>query len=411
MKLSRSTWLLVLLNAAWLAVASWYIVRHFDGARAEPQVVVVTNYVPVFKASRPATPAPVPVTVITNIVAATNDFRWAQLESEDYRDYITRLRAIGCPEQTIRDLVIADVDKMFAPKVQAASVGPREVKYWQPVEQEMWDGTAAQAALRQQRAVDYEKREVIRQLLGVDLIGERLRVQGQADYHGQRLGFLPEEKRAQVRSVLDQFADKERELMEEQIDNGDGFLATGDLARIRQQKEAALGPLLTPEERAQYDLWFSDSASAVRQSVFGMNATEEEFLKLYQLQKDLDAQGGADNPKALEQFQLAAQKALGPERHAEWTRAQDPNYRELAQVAARFKLPAATAAELHSYWEPIEAERARVDADPNLNATQRDAAYRAIAAETQKIFKEALGERAFRYYSRRTANPWTSAGP
>ena len=409
MKLSRSTLLLVLLNAVWLAVASWYIVRHFDGARVEPRVQVVTNYVPVFKASRPATPAP--VTVITNIVAATNEFRWAQLESEDYRDYITRLRAIGCPEQTIRDLVIADVDKMFAPKVQAASVGPREIKYWQPVEQEMWDGSAEQAALRQQRAVDYEKREVIRQLLGVDLIGERLRVQGQADYHGQRLGFLPEQKRAQVRSVLDQFADKERELMEEQIDNGDGFLATGDLARIRKEKDATLTPLLTPEERAQYDLWFSDSASAVRQSVFGMNATEEEFLKLYQLRKNLDAQGGADNAKAWENYQAEAQKALGPERHAEWTRAQDPNYRELAQVAARFKLPAATAAELHSYWEPIEAERARVDADPNMNATQRDAAYRAIATETQKIFKEVLGEKAFRYYSRRTANPWTQAGP
>jgi hypothetical protein len=400
--------MLVLLNAVWLAVASWYIVRHFDGARVEPRTVVVTNYVPMFKASRPATPAP--ITVVTNIIFATNDFRWAQLESEDYRDYIARLRNIGCPEQTIRDLVIADVDKMFAPRMQASGVGPREMKYWQPVEQELWDGTAEQAAQRQQRAVDYEKREVIRQLLGVDLIGERLRVQGQADYHGQRLGFLPEDKRAQVRTVLDQFADKERELMEEQIDNGDGFLATGDLARLRQQKEAALTPLLTPEEREQYDLWFSDSATRVRDSVFGMDATEEEFLKLYKLQKNFDAKSGsAENQESLIQFHQQAREVLGEARYGEWMRAQDPEYREIARVTSRFQLPTTVAAELYSYKQPIEEERAKVEADPNLTPNQKEAAYRAIAEETKKIYQQALGEKAFRHYSRRTSNPWVRA--
>jgi hypothetical protein len=403
--------MLVLLNAGWLAVASWYIVHHLDGARVEPRTVVVTNYVPLFKASRPATPTP--ITVVTNIVTATNDFRWAQLESEDYRDYIARLRNIGCPEQTIRDLVIADVDKMFAPRMQASGVGPRELKYWQPVEQELWDGTAEQAAQRQQRAVDYEKREVIRQLLGVDLIGERLRVQGQADYHGQRLSFLPEDKRAQVRAVLDQFADKERELMEEQIDNGDGFLATGDLARLRQQKEAALTPLLTPEEREQYDLWFSDSATRVRDSVFGMDATEEEFLKLYKLRKEYDTKlNGAEptNDEAWKQFQKEAHAVLGPERYIEWVRAQDPNYRELAQVASRFKLPPAAAAELFSYREPADEESAKVEANPNLTPIQKQAAQRAIAEEMKKIYQDVLGEKAFRHYSRRTSNPWVRAG-
>ena len=29
-------------------------------------------------------------------VAVTNEFKWAQIESEDYRTYIARLRAIGC---------------------------------------------------------------------------------------------------------------------------------------------------------------------------------------------------------------------------------------------------------------------------------------------------------------------------
>jgi hypothetical protein len=40
-------------------------------------------------------------------------FRWSQLESKDYRVYIKNLRAIGCPGQTIRDIITADVDSLY----------------------------------------------------------------------------------------------------------------------------------------------------------------------------------------------------------------------------------------------------------------------------------------------------------
>jgi hypothetical protein len=37
-------------------------------------------------------------------------FRWASIESTNYRTYIANLRGIECPERTIRDLITADVD-------------------------------------------------------------------------------------------------------------------------------------------------------------------------------------------------------------------------------------------------------------------------------------------------------------
>lgn len=43
-------------------------------------------------------------------------FRWSQLESTDYRQYIANLRGIGCPEQTIRDIVTADVASLYERK-------------------------------------------------------------------------------------------------------------------------------------------------------------------------------------------------------------------------------------------------------------------------------------------------------
>ena len=52
-------------------------------------------------------------------VAATKDlpkpFRWSQLEStSDYRIYVANLRAIGCPEATIQDIVSGDAGRAFS---------------------------------------------------------------------------------------------------------------------------------------------------------------------------------------------------------------------------------------------------------------------------------------------------------
>ncbi|HWN94811.1 MAG TPA: hypothetical protein VNT99_07250 [Methylomirabilota bacterium] len=401
MKFSRSTLALIALNVAWLAALSHFLARRAATADSETPVQFVTNYVPVFKSARPA--------VVTNVVAATNDFRWAQLEAEDYRDYVARLRSIGCPEQTIRDIIIADVDKLLAPKLQAAGGRTNAIMYWQPIEQELWEDAEQKEALRQQRQVDFEKREVIRQLLGVDLVGERLRVQGQGDYYGDRLGFLSEEKRARVRTALDQFADEERSLLEQQAEEGNALAGSPELTRVRQQKEAALAELLTPDERKQYDLWFSPAAAMVRESVFGMKASEDEFLKLYELRQNFAAKSGegfGPGDPSWNDYQAQVRQALGDQRYAEYARAQDSDYRELMRVTTRFKLGPEVAAQLYSYKQPVEEERTRVETDPTLTPEQKQVAFEAIADETQRAFKQALGEKAFRHFMMRSANPW-----
>jgi hypothetical protein len=43
-------------------------------------------------------------------------FRWSQIESTNYLTYVSNLRSIGCPEQTIRDLIVADVESFYAPR-------------------------------------------------------------------------------------------------------------------------------------------------------------------------------------------------------------------------------------------------------------------------------------------------------
>ena len=90
---------------------------------------------------------PVPETVMAapgaSPTAKVKPFHWSQIESADYRTYIANLRAIGCPEQTIRDIITADVDSLYAARRQ-----PLEAKL---AASTFVGGPAADAELRELR--------------------------------------------------------------------------------------------------------------------------------------------------------------------------------------------------------------------------------------------------------------------
>jgi hypothetical protein len=66
------------------------------------------SQVPAMESTRPV--------AVGSAVSASRPFRWSQLESPDYQIYIANLRGIGCPEQTVRDIVIADVHALLTPQ-------------------------------------------------------------------------------------------------------------------------------------------------------------------------------------------------------------------------------------------------------------------------------------------------------
>src|ERR1043165_9088738 len=53
-------------------------------------------------------------------------FSWSEIESPDYQQYIANLRDIGCPEQTIRDIIVADVNQLYERKRQTDIPDPYE---------------------------------------------------------------------------------------------------------------------------------------------------------------------------------------------------------------------------------------------------------------------------------------------
>ncbi|HLP77692.1 MAG TPA: hypothetical protein VK327_12330 [Candidatus Paceibacterota bacterium] len=99
----------LLLNAALCGCLVFLLLNH-TARRPIPRIPALVNEEPVL------TNAPVAGALTGVAAAGPKPFRWEQLESPDYHVYISNLRQIGCPEPTIRDLITAEIDNLFAPR-------------------------------------------------------------------------------------------------------------------------------------------------------------------------------------------------------------------------------------------------------------------------------------------------------
>jgi hypothetical protein len=56
----------------------------------------------------------------SNPPSSSTPIDWSRIEADDYPTYISNLRKLGCPERTIRDIVVADVVRLYAGKLNVA---------------------------------------------------------------------------------------------------------------------------------------------------------------------------------------------------------------------------------------------------------------------------------------------------
>lgn len=354
------------------------------------------------------------------VVVVTNQILWAQLESEDYHEYIARLRSIGCPEATLRDIIIADLDKLMAPEIRALYGRRPELRYWHSVEEELANDVDPREVTRRAGEIEKRKRAIVRELVGADLARERMELQGEEDYFERRLSFLPEERRTRIREVLEKYEEQERRFREQELEDGEP-LDAGDRARLRsiaQERESELAKLLSPDEKAQFELWMSPSAAEVRHAMYGMEATEQEFLVAFQARRAfdekwadrdemfLDSASRAEMALDRQRMESEIRGKLGEERYALYQRGQDEDYHSLSALVTRFKLPKEKASEVHGYKKIAQEIKAQVRNNPEMAEDQRANAMKAIAEETAGAVRASLGDRAYRYYVRTGQAAW-----
>lgn len=405
--------LLSILNLGVVAGVLVYVFR-----TTPPSVRVEPAAAETLASSAPVAPTE-PEKIVERVVV-TNDFRWAQLESEDYKTYIARLRSVGCPEETIRDIIIADLDKLMASEIATAIGRRKDLRYWHPEEEEMLNDVDPSEAHRQQRQVEQRKQEIIRELVGADLARERMKQSGQEDYYERRLKFLPEERRTQVRELLAKYDDLESRVRPGGTEDLRP-LSVAQRAHLRilqQQREDELAKILSPDEKKQFDLWLSPTANDIRHGLYGMNASEQEFQAIYQARKAFEEKWGHREPDLMDaatrekmdadrgDMEGQIEQSLGAERYADYQRRQDDDFHVLSGLATRHKLPREKAAEVHGYKQVAQNYRQQVLANTELTPQQKQEALRAIADETRKTVEATLGPRAFNEFLRSGRAGW-----
>jgi hypothetical protein len=394
-----------------LALAGWayYTLK----PRPKNQPVELASVAEEVKAAEPAPQLPAPE---PQVVTVTNQITWDQLESEDYKTYIARLRSINCPEQTIRDIIIADLDKLLAPQFHAIYGRKADVKYWQSDEEELANNHDHRELARKERELDRQKRDIIKELVGVDLIRERLKQRGYQDYYERRLAFLPEEKRDAVRGILEQYDATERAIRDRELEDGDPITAAERLRlrRVREERSQQLDAALTPDEKQWYELWMSPSANAVRHSMYGMDATEQEFLDVYQLRRQFDDQWNPDeidwnNDSWVNNYQQARadleaqiRQQLGDDRYMQYRRGSDPDYHHLNTAVSRYGLPRSKANEAYDIKLTVQQMTAQIQTNPSLTPQQKDEAAAAARAEEEASLRQLLGNPAYRFFKQRS---------
>ena len=340
-----------------------------------------------------------------NVIESTNTFHWGSVESEDYRQYIENMRAIGLPEETIRDIIIADVNKLFASRIAALYPTPMEFKFWRVEDQ---NARKEQRDRNQKRReLETEKRNLIKELLGVDYDEALARLAGRPDEGDYRYGFLSADKQQAVKDLQAKYRDMERALFAEGGPRNPE--ARAKFAALRAQQESELAQTLGPQDYQEYQLRNSTTARNMRENLASFQPDEEEFRKIFEARKAFDDQfaftrdGGDEAVR--EQRRLAQQQldeqlraTLGEERYKEYQLAQDDRYRDIYDFTSRNNLSQQVAENVYEARRAAEAARDTIMRNTEMTPEQRQQALTQILAETRGTLTSYLGD-AFAQYA------------
>jgi hypothetical protein len=239
---------------------------------------------------------------------------WEKIDSGDFKQFVKNLRATGCPEQTIRDIVVAELREEFNQR-RAEALMREPIPYWEGgygVDEDQ---------LPELGSISTQEHEMATDLLGKE--GSRgLSHPTIEEIAGVRLGAELTGKQQIVESLAERMSNQLSTLM----DTPPGIEApAGQNDRfndITQSFESALNQVLTPEERQAYDLRHSTAAAAVRESLreSGVSVTEAEFSELYHARRQFEELSKSaknqtiDVTPAWEAYMAASQRVLGEER-------------------------------------------------------------------------------------------------
>jgi hypothetical protein len=322
----------------------------------------------------------------------------ATLAIEDPAALRDALRAAGLPEDFVRSIVQARIWRAYTARLRALYPAPDPNRpYWRN-DVNRFRLTAEQRA--EQRKLLREQQAVIKQVLGAS--------NDAVNAAGDRYGFLPEDKRQQLRQIESDYDD----LIGEVSDGMAEFPLKSDQEKLRylqDEKKRDIEAMLSPAEKEELELRTSPTAAEVRAKYGSALNSEDQYKAVYQLQKTFDDQwrGSPGDPKA----RVAAQQQLddqikaivGPDAFTQLAHGHDSDYESAAVAVRRLNLPPTTHEQIVSLRTQTAAESARITGDATLSPDQKKQALNQLAATARDQIRTTLGADAADTYLQRSA--------
>jgi hypothetical protein len=395
---ARSVLQISLLLNVGLAITAVFYLRQ---ARRGPSEVVDTN--------AQAIPNNPTGQIRTRVFLRQENFNWEQVESADYAEYIANLRKIGCPKKTIRDIIVADVNELFARK-RLEDIQEHDMQWWRSDP----DPKQLQAAAERAKALEAERRTLLTKLLGPDWqesdLSQLAPPKG-VPLSGPVLSRLAPDVQKKVQDIIAASQQRTSDYLDAQAKEGQQPDPAA-VARLRETTRRELTSVLGPTELEEFLLRHSNNADRLRNELRGFEATPEEFRKLFGITDSIDRQlqllEGNNDPEAVKKRDALGKQrdeeikgALPSERYQIYALNKDPLYRDAQSVVKLVGVPEDAILPLYQINQASALEQDRIRSDTSLTPEEQLEAIQIVQQEQLLTLHELLGDEAYKRYLQR----------
>ena len=344
--------------------------------------------------------------VAERAIREVEPFHWSQIEAQDYQTYIENLRRIGCPEETIQDLVKRDLDQHYDQlKATALNKGTTRNDYW---------ATGHPNALSQPSIntrselaqLDQEKSAVLKDLFGVEGLAEINRSSPYARAKskaktGYAMDFIPDETMAELNSMEQEFGSK---LLKKMASGTSDAQDRNEIRMLREARENQIASMLTPEQKLEYDLRKSPTAANLRLQLDGFDPSEDEFRNIFQIQKKFEddhgvISGATISPVEVQERRLAEQdmkndmrSMLGEDRFQDYLQQTDYDYKSIDKITQRQGLADNVSAQIYQMKSEAEELARGIRLNSGVSIGERQQQLQRIYNETSRSIESIMGQ-------------------
>jgi len=407
-----------------IALAGCFAVYLFLNANDQPKVAPSSITQTVTKSNEFSKPAPLPITSkdpkpATKVVAAAaaneepiapapkpvlsqRRFNWELVQSPDYTNYIASLRAVGCPEDKIRNIILTDINDLFSQRRLKEAV-IHDPQWWKARPDLMITGALQEKG----RTLEEERRALVARLLGPEALEtERSEAMlwSSVQLTGPVLGKLPTDVHNAVQEICGRSIERTQGAFWARVNDGQQPNPV-DMAHLREQTRVDLRKILTPDAMEEFLLRYSHNSEQLRAELFGMNPNAEEFRKVFRATDSIEHQmqlefGGVESMSQQQreryerQREAAIKETLGVKRYEEYLTTKDPLYRQAQSTARQYGAPDKTIQPIYQMTRRSEEKRRKILVDAAMTPEQKSAALNAVNLEQMQSVQKIISDSA-----------------